>query len=73
MTRATFSAPAACDVALWIIQHRAGLTEAELSEAMFGRRDQPRVHQNLDVLEGKGLIERRRNLRPMTLHPINSK
>ena len=69
MTNATFESPAACEVALWLIKYRPGLTEAELAEVMYGRRDQPRVHQDIDLLEGRGLIVRDRTTRPLRLYP----
>ena len=73
MPKAMFESPAACDVALWIVRHRPGITEPDLAEAMWGdRRRQPEAHQEVNLLEGKGLLERRRNTRPMTLHPISS-
>lgn len=73
LIKATFQPPANIDVALWIINHRPdGLTEVELSEAMFGERNQPRVHQECDLLESKGLIERRRTVTPMRLYPLKA-
>lgn len=71
MRRATFTLPVNCDVILWIVHHRPGITEAEIAEAMFGVREQPRVHQDCDLLESKGLIERR-DTRPMRLYPAHS-
>ena len=47
---ATFKSPAACDVILWIVHHRPGITEGDLSEALYGERDQSRVHQDCDIL-----------------------
>lgn len=69
MPRAAFEPPANCDVILWIVTHRPGITEAELAEAMFGKREQPRVHQDCDLLESKGLIRRDREAKPMQLYP----
>lgn len=60
--------PTNSDVALWLIAKRPGITEAELAEAMFGERNQPRVHQEVDVLERSGLITRDRDVRPMRLY-----
>jgi predicted transcriptional regulator len=73
MTRASFEPPVACDVILWIVNHRPGISEAELAEAMYGTREQSRVHQDCDLLESKGLIDRQRDTRPMRLYPRNSK
>lgn len=42
-----------------LVHHRPGITEAEIAEAMFGVREQPGVRQDCDLLESKGLIERR--------------
>ena len=56
------------DVALWFISKRPGITEAELAQVMFGRTDQPRVHQDVDALESMGLIRRDRNESPMRLY-----
>ena len=70
MRKATFESPVACDVALWIVRHRPGLTEAELAITMWGdRARQPDAHQQIDLLEGKRLVERWRETRPLTLHP----
>lgn len=72
MKRATFEPPVACDVALWIIHHRPGITERDLAEAMWGpNSEQSLAHQEVDLLEGKGLVERRRDVRPMTLWPLS--
>lgn len=71
MKTAQFSAPVAVDVALWIILHRPGITERDLACAMWGDSSrQPDAHQQVDLLEGKGLVERRRDTRPLTLHPL---
>jgi len=58
-------------VAAWIIRQRPGISEVGLAEAMYGTRDQPRVHQDCDLLESRGLIERRRETRPMRLYPTD--
>ena len=60
--------PTNADVALWFITKRPGITEAELAEAMFGQRNQPRVHQEVDALENSGLITRDRSVSPMRLY-----
>jgi hypothetical protein len=72
MLRATFEIPAACDVILYVINHRPGITEPELARALYGQADQPRVHQDCDLLEGKGLIRRDRVSTPLCLYPSNS-
>lgn len=65
--------PTNAEVALWFIAKRDGLTEADLSELMFGERNQPRVHQDLDLLEARGLIRRDRSVSPLTLHSLVEK
>ncbi len=55
------------DVALWFITKRPGITEADLAELMFGVRDQPRVHQEVDLLENAGLVQRDRSERTLKL------
>lgn len=69
MALANFKMPANVDVILWVVHHRPGITELELSEAMFGESNQSRVHQECDLLESKKLIERRRSSSPMRLYP----
>jgi hypothetical protein len=68
MSKSTFQMPAASDVIIYIVSHRPGITEAELATAMFGKPDQPRVHQDCDLLESKGLIRRDRDSRPLRLY-----
>jgi len=70
MKHATFEQPAACDVALWIIHHRPGITEGELAEEMYGERSQPRVNGDTRLLEGRNLIERRSVNGPLRLYPV---
>jgi predicted transcriptional regulator len=60
--------PTNAEVALWFISKREGLTEAALAELMFGERNQPRVHQDVDLLESRGLIRRDRTTSPLTLY-----
>ena len=72
MKPATFELPAACDVILWTIHHRPGISEGDLAEALYGERNQPRVHQDCDLLESRGLIRRDREVRPMRLYLKNS-
>ena len=61
--------PTNADVALWFVTKRPGITEAELAEAMFGDRNQPRIHQEIDLLENRGLVTRDRSESPMRLFP----
>jgi hypothetical protein len=68
MIKARFEKPAACDVILFIVSHRPGITEGEVAEAIYGERDQPRVHQDCDLLEAKSLIKRDRQTRPLRLY-----
>jgi hypothetical protein len=72
MPRATFQPPAACDVILWVVEHRPGITEAELAAAMYGKdiHGQSRVNGDCTLLESRGLIRRDREERPMRLYPI---
>lgn len=56
------------DVALWFITKRPGISEAELAKAMFGVADQPRVHQEVTLLESHGLVRRDRSSRPLRLY-----
>ena len=68
--KATFELPVASDVALWIVHHhRPGISESDLSFAMYGKRDQPLVHQDCDLLERRSLVRRDRNVRPLALFP----
>ena len=53
-----------------VCEQTPGITEAELAEAMFGDRNQPRVHQEIDVLENQGLVRRDRTETPMRLYAI---
>ena len=70
MKAAQFSPPVAVDVALWIISHRPGMTQRELAHAMWGANGrQSDAHQQVDLLETKGLVERRRDTRPLRLYP----
>jgi hypothetical protein len=71
MRRTTHTLPSISDVILWFIYHNPGRTEAEIAQAMFGKRQQPRVHQYCDGLESLGLIERRKDTYPMRLYPGN--
>jgi hypothetical protein len=70
MVKASFEMPAACDVILYLINHRPGITEQEVAAALYGKPDQPRVNQDCNLLEGKGLIRRDRESRPLRLYPI---
>lgn len=65
--------PTNADVALWFIARHDGITEADLAERMFGERNQPKVHQEIDELENAGLVRRDRTTRPLTLHAIIKK
>jgi hypothetical protein len=65
--------PESKDVALWFIAKRPGITEAQLAEAMFGRPEQPRVHQEVTLLENQGLVRRDRSCKPMRLYAEVSK
>jgi hypothetical protein len=60
--------PTNADVALWFVAKRPGITEAELAQAMFGNANQPRIHQEVDVLENSGLVTRDRSVSPMRLY-----
>ena len=60
--------PTNAEVALWFISKQDGITEAELAKAMFGQADQPRAHQEVDVLESAGLVRRDRSVTPLRLH-----
>jgi DNA-binding MarR family transcriptional regulator len=71
MMLARFEMPAGCDVILYVINHRPGISESEIAMALYGKPDQPRVHQDCDLLEGRGLIRRERDSRPMRLYPQN--
>ncbi len=51
--------PTIADVIKFIVSHRPGLSESELSFAMFGERVQQRVNSDCRLLAGRGLIERR--------------
>jgi len=74
VNKATFDSPAPCDVALWIIRHRPGLTENALAEAMWGdRRRQTTAHLHVDLLEEQGLVERRRETRQVIIYPVNGR
>lgn len=67
MAKATFEMPVACDVVLYVISHRPGITEADVALALYGKPDQPRVHQDCTLLESKGLVRRDRESRPVRL------
>jgi hypothetical protein len=70
MVKATFEMPAGCDVILYVISHRPGITEPEIAQALYGKPDQPRVNQDCDLLERKGLIRRDRDSRPLRLYAV---
>ena len=65
--------PTNAEVALWFISKRPGITEAELAEAMFGERNQPRVHQEVDLLGSSGPVTRDRSVTPMRLYVRDAK
>lgn len=60
--------PTNAEAALWFISKRDGITEAGLARAMFGKADQPRIHQEVDVLESAGLVRRDRSVPPLRLY-----
>jgi hypothetical protein len=60
--------PTNAEVALWFISKQRGITEAELSRLMFGESNQPRVHQDVDLLESQGLVRRDRSVSPLRLY-----
>lgn len=71
MDKGTKAMPTAGQVVRWLVRHRSGITEADLAEAMYGVRDQPRIHQECDLLELRGFIRRDRTDRPLRLYPNN--
>ena len=48
------------EVIEWVVRHRPGLSDAELAEALHGRRDQALVSGECRELESRGTLERRK-------------